>query len=360
MSYLHTPSKAALSLLVLGLLGSSVINSAAEPFLYVATISGYPNYVSNFTVIDTETKKVVQTIPVSVQPINFALQTPMVVSPDGKAVYFISEQSLVDSTISALNTGTNKIGKPISVKRIASSLATSPNGDKVYVNHTNEHGGCGYGLACSFDFTTIDVRTRKVSVIPLPLSGGFAISPDGKRAYVFDFPNGPSDTIHVIDLTRNQIVKPLVLPNAVFQGIAFGPDGEHLYVTALPLGLLVVNIRSQMVEKTIPGVIGKIVITPDGKLAYAFGFMPGSVVDLKTNKIIASLPMNLYGGAVNPDGKSIYFLAYGEQYFSNSVSIMDTKSQKIVGSIPVANATALAIEPASREKDIAELGERHR
>ena len=58
------------------------------------------------------------------------------------------------------------------------------------------------------------------------------------------------------------------------------------------------------------------------------------------------------GGAVNPDGKSIYFLAYGEQYFSNSVSIMDTKSQKIVGSIPVANATALAIEPVE--------GERHR
>jgi YVTN family beta-propeller protein len=358
MSYLHTPSKAALSLLVLGLLGSSVINSAAEPFLYVATISGYPNYVSNFTVIDTETKKVVQTIPVSVQPLILALQTPMVVSPDGKAVYFISEQSLADSTISALNTGTNKIGKPISVKRIALSLATSPNGDKVYVNHTYEHGGCGlgpgYGLACSFDFTTIDVRTSKVSVIPLPsLSAGFAISPDGKRAYVFDFAaEGPSDTIHVIDLTRNQIVKPLVLPNAVFQGIAFGPDGEHLYVTALPLGLLVVNIRSQMVEKTIPGVFGKIVITPDGKLAYAFGFMPGSVVDLKTNKIIASLPMNLYGGAVNPDGKSIYFLAYGEQYFSNSVSIVDTKSQKIVGSIPVANATALAIEPVE--------GERHR
>jgi DNA-binding beta-propeller fold protein YncE len=336
MSYLHTPSKAALSLLVLGLLGSSVINSAAEPFLYVATISGYPNYVSNFTVIDTETKKVVQTIPVSVQPIVFALQTPMVVSPDGKAVYFISEQSLADSTISALNTGTNKIGKPISVKRIALSLATSPNGDKVYVNHTYEHGGCGYG-PCSFDFTTIDVRTRKVSVIPLPsLSAGFAISPDGKRAYVFDFPDGPHDTIHVIDLTRNQIVKPLVLRNAVFQGIAFGPDGEHLYVTALPLGLLVVNIRSQMVEKTIPGVYGEIVITPDGKLAYTFGFMPVSIVDLKTNEIIASLPMNLYGGAVNPDGKSIYFLAYGEQYFSNSVSIMDTKSQKIVGSIPVA------------------------
>jgi YVTN family beta-propeller protein len=138
----------------------------AEPFLYVATISGYPNYVSNFTVIDTETKKVVQTIPVSVQPINFALQTPMVVSPDGKAVYFISEQSLVDSTISALNTGTNKIGKPISVKRIASSLATSPNGDKVYVNHTNEHGGCGYGLACSFDclffgFQTFVFRRRE-------------------------------------------------------------------------------------------------------------------------------------------------------------------------------------------------------
>ncbi len=356
MPYLCTPSKAALSLLVLGLFFSGVINSSAEPFLYVATISGYPNYVSNFTVIDTETKKVVQTIPASVQPISFA-QTPMVVSPDGKAVYFISGQSLADSTISALNTSTNKIGKPISVKRIALSLATSPNGDKVYVNHTYEHGGCGYdpyvNPACSFDFTTIDVRSRKVSVIPnLPLSAGFAISPDGKRAYVFDFVEFISDTIHVIDLTRNQILKPLVLPDVyAIQGIAFGPDGEHLYVTAIPLGLLVVNIRSQTVEKTIPGVSGKIVITPDGKLAYAFGFMPGSVVDLKTNKIIASLPMNLYGGAVNPDGKSIYFLAYGEQSFSNSVSIMDTKSQKIVGSIPVANATALAIEPASREKE---------
>jgi DNA-binding beta-propeller fold protein YncE len=167
-------------------LGSTGL-ALAEPFLYVATNN------SNFTVIDAATKKVVRTIPLAAPVFEeYTIQNQMAVTPDGKSLYFISGLTWADSTVSVLNTNTNKISKPISVKRIAHSLAISPDGEKVYVDHSYEHGGCGYdpyvNPACSRDFTTIDIHSGKVSAIPNVTSVGteFVISPDGERAYGVD------------------------------------------------------------------------------------------------------------------------------------------------------------------------------
>jgi DNA-binding beta-propeller fold protein YncE len=155
----------ALSLSATGLLG---VSAARAESLYVATNTGYPNYSGNFTVIDTETKKVMKIIPSGRVYETLTFGTAMVVTPDGKALYFISGETAANSTVSALNTETYKVSKPIAVKRLAGSLAVSPDGE----------------------FTIIDVRSGKVLAIPnVALGAQLVIAPDGKRAYVLDFPS---------------------------------------------------------------------------------------------------------------------------------------------------------------------------
>ena len=96
-------------------------------------------------------------------------------------------------------------------------------------------------------------------------SGGIAITPDGKTAYVA----GKGSVIPIATAT-NTAGKPTKVGQVPFDGMAITPDGKSLYVVNLDSGTVIpITIATDTAGKPISvGATGPVAITPDGKSAY--------------------------------------------------------------------------------------------
>lgn len=186
------------------------------------------------------------------------------------------------------------------------------------------------------------VTMRERSALKLPANPhDFVLSPDHRRAYVPIYGSGvynqnpdPKHHLYVIDLTRRAVARVIDLsPYKSPHGIQIAPDGT-LWVTA-ELDRKIVHVdpaRGRVIEAIdVEGSAHWMAILPDGSKMYVANkddrlFV--SVVDLKTRKVVARVPMakGTQGITASPDGKLIIAM----DLVAPVMVVIDPKTDQVV------------------------------
>lgn len=194
-----------------------------------------------------------------------------------------------------------------------------------------------------FDPVTLTQR----SSLKLPANPhDFAFSADHRRAYVPIYGPGiygrnpePKHELYVIDLGKRAVARVIdLLPYAGPHGVQVAPDGS-LYVTAEnDRKVLQVDPNSGRILHAIDveGSAHWIAILPDGSKLYVANkndrpFV--SVVNLKTRKVVARIPMakGTQGIAASPDGRTVVAMDYAAPV----VVVIDPRTDQVVERIPL-------------------------
>ena len=172
-------------------------------------------------------------------------------------------------------------------------------------------------------------------------------------------PNADEGSIAVVDTSTDKMIKKIKVDNQLSDGIEVSRDGKFIFAGNYTKGeLIVIDAKTGRVEKKLE--TGKnlhgIDLTPDGKYLYlASGdFKEGeeynyiSVVETKTLKMDKEIRTNSKSPAhidFSHDGS----LAYVSNILSNDVSLINTKTNKIIATIPVGTVPN-EVEPSKDDK----------
>jgi serine/threonine-protein kinase len=162
-------------------------------------------------VIDTVSKKLVDTIPVDANPHWIVFGK----NPNDGVFYATNHMSTVVTVVKA---STNKAVKTIEVGETPHSIAISPDGSRLAITSFN-----GNEVFVVSTATDNEVATVKVGRNPLEV----AYSPDGR--YIFTA-NNEDNTVTVIDAAGNRAIAEIPTGKAP-TSISVLPDGHQAYVT---------------------------------------------------------------------------------------------------------------------------------
>ena len=271
-------------LILLVVFGFAKVALAGE--VWVANMKG-----ANVQVIDTNSNKIVNTIPTGAGAHNVTF------SPDGKLAFIA-------------NLGTNSITIIDAVSKVkladvvadtkAHDVAVSPDG-KIAVS-------CNVGAG---NITFIDVASKKaIHTMPTGKKAITAVfSPGGRQVYVV---NAGAANVSVVDVNTRQITK--TLPGAKGAMAIRPTDDWGLFWLTAPADnkLLLMNPRTGSIKTSIdvPGEPHGLVISPDGKTVYVGqrGLNQIAKIDTESRKIIQTAPLGKRPDmiAISSDGKFIY------------------------------------------------------
>jgi DNA-binding beta-propeller fold protein YncE len=282
------------------------------------------------------------------------------ISPDGQRAYVAGIGSLVPGvaapvTLTAIRTATNKPGRVITVcapGNLAGAIAIAPDAIAITPDSRTVYVSCpGTGQVVPVR-AGADTAARPIRV---PSPGALAMAAGGKTVYVA---NSGGDTVTPISTATEEPGQPIIVgpsPDAMavtpdggtvlvltstgitpvdaatnragrpvaIQGacaLAVAPDGGTAYVLAMPdsgsqQGFVVpVPVHAGQAGKPIKVGLNpvQIVVTPDGKMAYAANYASGSVTPIQlpggpAGPPIAAgrIPSRL---AASPDGTAVYVL----------------------------------------------------
>jgi YVTN family beta-propeller protein len=301
--------------------------------------SGELAYVTNLlddsiSVIDTESKAVIDTIPVKENPSEIA------VTPDGKEAYVG-----VISAISVIDTKSKKVVATISMKESSYAIAITPDGSYAYV-------------ACHGNVSIIDTKTH--ALVKTIAVGNYnlaiAISPDGSQAYVSYL-----GRVSVIDTQCQAVVQTMTIGESNHSSfdIAFHPLKNEAYAAHIGTISIVDTIHHKKIG-TIPlgegFVPSGVVFTPDGTKAYVAAYSLSRaaggndrfkvvVIDAKARRVthVLGFDQELDGIAITTDGKQVYV----SDMESDTVRVIHTETNQIdADTISVGNQPSqIAIAP---------------
>lgn len=295
----------------------------AEPAVTASPCT--PNaYVSNsfddsVSVIDTNTHKVIATIPTGTAPVN------PVFTPDRRRVFVSNSQA---DTLTVIDVETNEAVTMSAGGSHPSGLAFSPDGNTLYVSLIADFVSPGAVLS-------IDLKTGVASP-PIPMGADperIALTPDGKRLYVNNLLDG---TMAVVDTGSRQVITTLMLGDLPFNPL-LSPDGSMVYVGVMSANhIAVIDTETNQVTRTIPADSPNgMTYSKDFTSLYVSNALAGTVqqVSLATDMILKTAEVGGVPGnmAVLPDGMHAYMVRPD----GTTVEILDTSTLEIVGTIEV-------------------------
>jgi YVTN family beta-propeller protein len=177
--------------------------------------AGPKAYVGNFkdstvSVIDTGTERVVATVPVAAGP------DGIVVSPGGRSA-FVSGSSA--AAVSEIDTATDSVTRNIDVGKGPQGLAMTADGKWLLVAVNGDDR-----------VAFVDTAAHGVSAtVPVPKPHTIAIRPDGRQAYVASQEPGHFALV-VIDMATRAVVTQVPLDKPP-RDLEFDADGKSLYLT---------------------------------------------------------------------------------------------------------------------------------
>lgn len=280
-----------------------------EPYTVTINDAGTKAYVTNsggstITVIDIDTDTVVNVIDGFDGPSGLVIKgstgyvnnygaTPGVGSGNGTTVRVVD-----------LNTDTI-VGPPITVGLAPAALAITHNGDYVYtVNYVDGNPNTG-------TLSKIDTKTNTIVATIGPFQDGFSgpfnivISPNGRKAYVTNFGSNNfvpfGTTVSVVDLKTHTIRTQIPL-GIQPSGIDLTPNGKYA----------VVSNYNTLYAYVTPPPVQYLNLTP--------GQGTVNIIDLETNCVVATIPVNQSPAnvAITPDGK----YACVTNYTSNTMNVI--------------------------------------
>jgi YVTN family beta-propeller protein len=315
----------------------ATVSVGGDPGEVAVNPDGHTVYVANhvwglsntLSVIDASTNGVTDTITVH-GPYEGSGNIGMVVSPDGSKVYLADDLS---NAVSVIDTNNKSIINTIpyntstSSSNLVEAVVISPDGKHLYVTH-----GASYDVT-SHVISVIDTSNNTV-VTGISGANGYdveyaAISPDGQHlyvpyryaVYVGNQEVGINSNVLVIDTSTNTVSDTISLGDYA-TGVAVSPDGNHLYATttsdtpgSYAGNLLVIDTATNTVSNTISldNYGNGLAVSPDGQHVYVSTNPPSSnglllVIDTAHNTVINTINVGdgANGVAVSPDGSRVY------------------------------------------------------
>jgi YVTN family beta-propeller protein len=202
---LAIPGFARILVLLSALAASAAPALAAGPKAYVGNFKD-----STVSVIDTGTERVVATVPVAAGP------DGIIVAPGGRSV-FVSGSGA--STVSEIDASTDRVARNIDVGKGPQGLAMTTDGKWLLVAVNGDDR-----------VAFVDTTAHGVSAtVPVPKPHTIAIRPDGRQAYVASQEPGHFALV-VIDMATRSVVTEIPLDKPP-RDLEFGHDGKALYLT---------------------------------------------------------------------------------------------------------------------------------
>jgi YVTN family beta-propeller protein len=243
------------------------------------------------------------------------------------------------STVSVIDTQTDKIVRSIEVGPNPHGLAIAPDGRQILVG--------AYGTN---QVLLVDTRTDQiVKRLPVPMPHNSVLSPDGHTAYVGSQKQGAT-AIVILDLIQGTRVGTIPLAKTP-RGLALSPDAKQLYVTVAGADAVqVVDLASQRVIGQIP--VGAsphhVLMLPNGTAGLVVSQGPGTLEFFdpmrRTVSHIVQVGTNPHWLAVSTDGRTAYVTNEGSQ----DVSIVDIASGTVTATVQVGNAPRkIVVQPGS-------------
>jgi hypothetical protein len=283
-------------------------------------------------------------------------------APDGRAVYVFSATSpgktaAGTSYITRVSASTGRMGTPV---RLNSPLPgwISWSGNAAMTAEIAPGDRIAYVTEIPGGLEAINLSTgveRKIAV-----SGQFAMTPDGRKAYITDAGLIPVDLV-----TGNQLPSVRLHVPGQTQDVAITPDGRTAYVTNIETNGTVnehittwvtpVNVATDTAGRAFVGssvnshyVSANISIAPDGKIGYLSGATDIVPIDLATNRVekqiqldaaLAPIATNF---VISPNSRIAYAQPMGLRWLQPVDLVSDTALRPVElpsGFAGTANAT---------------------
>ena len=303
---------------------AAAIVLTASALCGAAFAAGPKAYVGNFkdstvSVIDTDTRAVLATLPVAAGPDGIAI------TPDGGTA-FVSGASA--TSVSVIDTATDTVARAIEVGKGPQGLAITPDGRWLLVAVNGEDR-----------VALIDIASRSVAgSVAVAKPHTIAVRADGKLAYVTSQEPGHF-ALSIIDLAARAIVGSVPVEKPP-RDLEFDHDGHALYFTLA--GVAAVQVLDPASNK----VVAQIPTGASPHLAHHFAGMregmivvqgPGEVMlfDPATNAPLRSIKVGQqpHWMDASADGKRLFVSNEG----SNTLSVVDVASGE-TSTIAVGNA----------------------
>jgi YVTN family beta-propeller protein len=277
------------------------------------------SFADSVSVIDTNTNKLVITIPVGTAPVNPTFTT------DGKQVYVANSQA---GTLSVIDVATNKVTATIPAGGpMPSGLAFLPDGKRLLITLLGET------VQTPGNVVVMTLATGEFSA-PIPVGAQperLALSPDGQRAYVDHLGDGK---LSVIDVATAKVIETIPVGDLPFNPLII-PDGSRLYVGTLLSNLVnVIDTKTNMiVTKISTDSPNGMAFSRDYKLLYVTNVFSGTVTEISvaTDMVLRTAPAGDTPGFIDvtEDNKKALFVHPG----GTTVDVLDTQTLKIIDTI---------------------------
>jgi len=298
---------------------------------------------STVAVIDTADGKIVDSIPVGHTAHGVA------VTSDGKRLYVCNR---FNNDVSVIETAGHKQVARVAVTREPYAAAATPDGKTVFVvNHLPLDRADNYDVAAGV--TAIDTASNQATTIRLPNGSssvrGICVSPDGHYAYVvhilshFELPATQlergwvnTNAMSIIDAPARRLLNTILLDDvdlgaAMPWGVTTSGDGKTIFVThGGTHELSRINAVALM-----------------DKLSH---LTPETAAEVPNDlALLATLRQRVPLAGNGPRGVAVVGdRAYVAEYFSDTLSVVDLKSQAPVPVTQISLGPRLALTPERR------------
>ena len=285
-------------------------------------VAGQKAYVGNFadntvSAVDTETRKVVATIPVANGPHGMAI------TADGRTVYVSGDGS---SSVSVIDTASDTVAKTIEVGKAPNGVTLTPDGKQLLVTIYGDN------KIVFVDTATLTITGEAAVAKPHTVS----LAPGGKLAYITSQEPGKFG-LAVLDLATKSVTRTIPLEKTPRDG-EFG-DGNMFYFTQA--GVAAVQVLDPAADKVvgeIPTGVSPHAIYISGGSGYIVVQGPGELAqfDPQTNKVTRSITVGKqpHWATVSDDGKTAFVTNEGSNDLT-MINLADGKTTTVaVGKAP--------------------------
>jgi hypothetical protein len=224
----------------------------------------------------------------------------MAADPGGKAVFVFSATSHA-SFLTRINAATGAAASPVRMRgglelQDIAQVQVTPGGRTALVNEFGISAGQNPGGG--YELVSVNLSTGAGRMLLTDGSSPFAITPDGRTAYVT---GNLGNTVTRLDLATGTVLSPvrLSVPDSAFD-IAMSPGGRTGYVTSVTRGaptnpvtwVTPVDVSTGVAARSIGALAGygtDIAIAPDGATAYLSGRQYVTPVSLSTGKAFSPI-----------------------------------------------------------------------
>lgn len=194
----------------------------------------------------------------------------------------------------------------------------------------------------SRDIHVFDLQTgEEIAVIPIQMEAHEVIATqDGKSIIVTDYgdPTSKGNLLKVIDPKSNKVERTITLSGHVYaNGLVTMADANKIgLVDYVGNHLAIFNLATDSVEKRIPTQQKKShlsVLHPSKPIAYVTNMQSNSVsvINLETHKVVKIIPCGLTTESIDitPDGSDLWVTNKN----GNEISVIDTITNKVVATL---------------------------